>query len=110
MVEQSNTTDLLFKALADPSRRKILEALSKGDRTVGELAEPLDMTLAGASKHVGVLEDAGLLERHKRGRQRICSLRPMSLYALRDWVERYSVFWDARLDALDTALKEKGDE
>ena len=110
MVEHSSPTDALFKAIADPSRRQMLEALSRGDLTVGQLAEPLEMTLAGASKHVGVLEQAGLLQRSRRGRERVCSLRPQALFALRDWVERYSSFWDARLDALDAALKEDGNE
>lgn len=74
--------------------------------TVGELAEPLDMTLAGASKHIGVLEQAGLVARHKRGRERVCSLRPTGLAGAREWVERYAAFWSDRLDALDHALKE----
>ena len=88
----------------------MIERLTERDRTVGELAEPLDMTLAGASKHVGVLEQAGLVERRKRGRERVCSLQPAALLAVRDWVERYSAFWAERLDRLDAALKEDGDE
>ena len=110
MVEYRVEPDVLFKALADKSRRQMVESLSRGERTVGELAQPLAMTLAGASKHIGILEDAGLVRREKRGRQRICRLDPSAMYALRDWVERYSAFWDARLDALDKALKEDGDE
>lgn len=108
MVE--NRPDDTFRALADPSRRLMIERLSQGDHTVGELAEPLEMTLAGASKHVGVLEQAGLIVREKRGRERVCTLRPQALFELRAWVERYSTFWDARLDALDRALKEDDDE
>lgn len=110
MVEYRVEPDALFKALADPTRRQMVEVLSRGERTVGELAEPLAMTLAGASKHVGVLEGAGLVRREKRGRERVCRLDPAAMFALRDWVERYAAFWDAQLDALDKALKEDGDE
>ena len=83
----------------------MVERLSRGPATVGELAQPLDMTLAGASKHVGVLEKAGLLKRRRRGRERVCELQPVQLFAARDWVERYSAFWNARLDALGEALE-----
>lgn len=100
----------MFRALADPTRRLMLERLARGDQTVGELADPLAMSLAGASKHIGVLEEAGLVRREKKGRERICSLDPAGLYAVRDWVERYSKFWKERLDALEDALKEDGDE
>ena len=78
--------------------------------TVGELADPLQMSLAGASKHIGVLVDAGLVRQSKRGREKLCSLDPAGLLQVRDWVERYSAFWKTRLDALDAALKEDGDE
>ncbi len=110
MVEYLQSPDLVFRALGDPTRRRMIEQLSQAELTVGELAEPFEMTLAGASKHVGVLEQAGLVVRKKRGRERVCSLRPGGLLAARDWVERYSAFWTARLDALDQALKEDGDE
>lgn len=106
MVEHSPDNDTLFRALADPTRRMMVERLSHGDCTVGDLAAPLDMSFAAASKHIGVLEQAGLLTRRKRGRERICTLQPRSLFALRDWVERYARFWNERLDALDNALKE----
>ncbi|MDJ0643540.1 MAG: metalloregulator ArsR/SmtB family transcription factor [Erythrobacter sp.] len=110
MVESSEAGDLVFRALADPTRRRMIERLSQRECTVGELAEPLDMSLAGASKHVGVLEQAGILVREKRGRERVCILRPGGLIAMRDWVARYSAFWDARLESLDRALREDGDE
>lgn len=96
----------VFRALGDPSRLAMIERLSVGPATVGELAEPLDMTLAGASKHVGVLEKAGLLKRKRRGRERVCELQPASLFAARDWVERYSRLWNERLDALEAALED----
>ena len=106
MVEQNSGIDSIFRAIADPTRRQMLEALASRDRTIGELADPLDMTLAGASKHIGVLEKAGLVRRQKQGRERICTLRGDGLHAVRDWVEQYSAFWTGRLDALEVALKE----
>ena len=110
MVEQKSEADLVFHALGDPTRRLMVERLSSRELTISELAEPLAMSLAGASKHVGVLERAGLVTRTKRGRERVCTLQPQPLLAARDWVERYSQFWNARLDALDEALREDGNE
>lgn len=110
MVEHDSGPDAVFRALADPTRRRMIEHLSRQDATIGELADPFAMTFAGASKHVGVLEQAGLVVRTKRGRERVCSLRPDALLVARDWVERYATFWDGRLDVLDRALKEDGDE
>ena len=83
----------------------MIERLSRGPATVGELAEPFEMSLAGASKHVGVLEKAGLIKRTRRGRERVCELRPANLLAAREWVARYSQFWNERLDALEAALE-----
>lgn len=110
MVEDRVEPDGIFKALADPTRRRMIELLSQADQTVGQLAEPHAMSFAAASKHVGVLENAGIVTRRKHGRERICSLNPGGLLEARDWVERYSVFWSQRLDALGEALKEDGDE
>ncbi|MHA7818143.1 MAG: ArsR/SmtB family transcription factor [Erythrobacter sp.] len=110
MVEQSPSIDSVFRALGDPTRLAMIERLSQGPQTVGELAEPLSMTLAGASKHVGVLEAAGLLTRERRGRERVCTLTSHSLEAAREWVECYSAFWNERLDALDEALRENQDD
>lgn len=110
MVEQKNQTDLVFHALGDPTRRAMVERLSRRPLTVSELADPLSMSLAGASKHVGVLERAGLVSRRKQGRERVCTLQPAPLLAARDWVEHYSQFWNARLNALDAALREDDDE
>lgn len=107
MVDQGTSIDAVFRALGDPTRLAMIERLSKRPQTIGELAEPLDMTLAGASKHVGVLESAGLLVREKRGRVRVCTLVPCNLVAARAWVERYSVFWNEGLDALEKAIREE---
>ena len=106
MVEQNFSIDSVFRALGDPTRLAMIERLSKGAQTVGQLAEPLEMTLAGASKHVGVLEDAGLLMRTREGRASVCTLTPHRLEAARQWVERYSVFWNERFDALEKAIRE----
>lgn len=110
MVDNKPSLDKLFRALGDPTRLRMVEELARGEQTVGELARPANMTLAGASKHVGVLEEAGLIKREKRGRERVCSLRREAIFAARDWVEHYAKFWNERLDALDAALKEDGDE
>lgn len=110
MVDQKSKADLVFHALGDPTRRLMVERLSQQPLTVGELAEPLEMSFAGASKHVGVLEKAGLVARHKRGRERLCVLQAEPLEAARQWVEYYSKFWNARLDALDKALREDGND
>ena len=110
MVEYNESKDAIFRALADGTRRDIVERLSANEQTVGMLAEPLDMSLAAVSKHIGILEEAGLVTRRKRGRERICTLDPAGLLAVRDWTERYVEFWNSRLDALDRALKEDDDE
>jgi len=107
MVERIDT---VFRALGDPIRMAMVERLTKGPASVGALAEPHDITLAGASKHIGVLETAGLVVRAKNGRERVCTLQPHALIAARDWVERTSQFWNERLDALDAALRGDGDE
>lgn len=106
MVEHPDSQDQVFRALADATRRAMIEQLSHGDASVSKLAEPFDISLAAASKHVGILEESGLIVRTKQGRSRICSLQPQRLAAARDWVQRYAAFWDQRLDALDAALKE----
>lgn len=110
MVDNPQSLDKIFRALGDPTRLRMVEDLASGERTIGELAKPAEMTLAGASKHVGVLEEAGLLTREKRGRERVCRLQSDTLEAARAWTERYAKFWDERLDALGRALKEEDDE
>ncbi|NNU16422.1 winged helix-turn-helix transcriptional regulator [Parvularcula sp. ZS-1/3] len=106
MVEEQHL-DAIFQALSDPSRRRMLAALSAGEASVSSLAAPLDMSLAGASKHVQVLERAGLVSRRKVGRQQILALEAKRLREARDWLERYARFWADALDALETALEEE---
>ncbi|MBV7267256.1 ArsR/SmtB family transcription factor [Erythrobacter ani] len=110
MVDYSTSIDVIFRALGEPTRLRMVQELSRGERTVGDLAAPLDMTLAGASKHVGVLEQAGLLTREKRGRERVCRLRSEALHAASEWTAKYSAFWNDRLDALEAAIREENDD
>ena len=95
-----------FGALADPTRRAILARLAKGPATVTELARPFDMSLPAVSKHLKVLERAGLIERGREAQWRPCQLRARPLEEAADWVERYRSLWEERLDRLDEYLKE----
>lgn len=107
MVEYSGDPgqlDLLFRALADPSRRSMLRELAERPRTVGELAAPLQMSLAGASKHIEKLERAGLISREIQGRVHLCRLEPRMLHAGAEWLRHYERFWNTRLDALEQLL------
>jgi DNA-binding transcriptional ArsR family regulator len=105
MVEQTpDRLDAVFQALADPTRRAMLRQLARGERSVGQLAEPFDMSLAGASKHVKVLERAGLVRRSVRGRTHRLQLEPRPLIGAEEWLRFYSAFWSERLDALEAAL------
>jgi DNA-binding transcriptional ArsR family regulator len=105
MVQQRpSRLDAVFHALADPTRREMLRALARGDRSIGELAAPFAMSLAGASKHVRVLEGAGLVGRAVRGRTHICRLRPAALADAHRWLAHYERFWEQRLDALENLL------
>lgn len=95
-----------FSALADPTRRAILARLALGESTVTELAEPFDMTLPGISKHLKVLEGAGLISRSREAQWRPCKLEPGRLKEVSDWVERYRQLWEQRFDRLDDYLTE----
>jgi DNA-binding transcriptional ArsR family regulator len=101
MVErESANLDRVFHALSDPSRRAILRQLSAGPRTVSQLAEPLPMSLAAASKHIKVLEQSGLLQKNVQWRTHLCALNAAPLAAARTWIDEYEAFWDERFDAL----------
>jgi DNA-binding transcriptional ArsR family regulator len=103
-----------FAALADPTRRAILARLSAGEATVTELAEPFAMTLPAVSKHLKVLERAGLIERGREAQWRPCRLRAERLKEVDDWVEHYRRFWEESFDRLGEYLRElqqeQGDE
>ena len=103
MVEQR--LDSTFYALADPTRRGMLASLSAGERSIGELAEPYRMTFAGASKHVKVLENAGLVRRRKVGRKQLCTLRAEPLAEAESWLRQWEQFWLTRLDQLEHLMK-----
>ncbi len=93
-----------FAALANPTRRAILARLAAGEATVNELAEPFEMTLPAISKHIGVLERAGLIDRRRRGTARPCVLARQRLRAARAWAEALELEWEARLDRLGDRL------
>lgn len=96
---------LIFGALADPTRRAILARLAEGEATVNELAEPFAMTLPAVSKHLKVLERAGLISRGREAQWRPCRLEAQSLREASDWVDRYRRFWESSYDKLDAHLK-----
>jgi DNA-binding transcriptional ArsR family regulator len=95
-----------FAALADPTRRAILARLAQGEATVTELAEPFDMSLPGVSKHLKVLQNAGLVVQGRNAQWRPCRLEPAPLHDIASWVEQYRRLWEARLDRLDEYLRE----
>ncbi|MDB5822687.1 MAG: transcriptional regulator, ArsR family [Herminiimonas sp.] len=103
---KSASLDLVFGALSDATRREMLRGLSTGERTVGQLAEPFAMSLAAASKHVKVLENAGLIQRQVCGRTHLCRLNPAPLVSAHEWLSFYENFWTSRLNALDQLLRD----
>lgn len=109
MVTSEAELDLTFGALSDSTRRAILARLTRGDATVGELAEPFDISRPAVSKHLVVLERAGLVERSREGRVTRCALDAGPMREAAEWVVRYRRFWEERLDAL-TRYFETGEE
>lgn len=108
MVERLDAT---FHALADPTRRGMLAHLALGEKSVGELAAPYAMSFAGASKHVQVLERAGLVSRRKAGRTQMCRLEAAPLAEAQRWLRQWERFWNGQLDTLEALLREhKEDE
>lgn len=106
MVDKSPARlDAIFRALADPTRRAMLHDLAKAPRTIGELAAPFDISLAGASKHIQMLERAGLIRRQVQGRVHTCRLDPRPLHAGAEWIRYYERFWNQKLDVLEAMLK-----
>ena len=95
-----------FAALADPTRRAILGKLARGERSVKDLAKPFKMSLPAVSKHLKVLERAGLIERGREAQWRPCRLKPQRLKAAADWLDTYRQFWEQRLDRLEEYLRE----
>ncbi len=107
MVQYSRARlDASFAALSDATRRGVLEQLGRADASITDLAEKFHMTLTGMKKHVGVLEQAGLVATEKIGRVRTCKLGPRRLQDETAWLERYRLLWDARFDELDSVVEE----
>ena len=107
MVKYEAKLDATFAALADPTRRAILARLARGDVNVGSLARPFDMSLPAVSKHLRVLERAGMLRQDRQGRVRLCRLRADPLKAAARWIDRYSRFWTQQLDALAAFVEQE---
>ena len=103
---QADSLSATFAALADPTRRAILARLATGEATVMELARPFDMSLPAVSKHLKVLEHAGLISRSREAQWRPCRLSPKALKDVDKWLERYRRFWEERFDRLDDYLYE----
>ena len=97
--------DRTFAALADPTRRAILERLAKGETSVNELARPFQMSLPAVSKHLKVLERAGLISRSRRAQVRPARLEPAAMKDASDWLEAYRELWEGRMDRLDAYLR-----
>jgi len=102
---QSGELDAIFAALADPTRRAIVVRLSEGEASVSELAQPFEVSLPAVTKHLAVLERAGLLKHQKRGRVRHCRLVAEPMRMADEWLSTYRVFWERRLDSLAEHLK-----
>jgi DNA-binding transcriptional ArsR family regulator len=106
MVEQeAPQLNSVFHALGDATRRRMLRELARGERSVGELAEPFAISLAAASKHIKALEKAGLIRREVRGRTHLCRLEPGPLASAHQWLSFYENFWNERLDVLEQLLR-----
>jgi len=99
--------DATFHALADPTRRGMLANLALGEKSIGALAEPFQMSFAGVAKHVRVLESAGLVARRKVGRTYMCALRPAPLGEADQWLRQWEQFWNTRLERLEALLRDE---
>jgi DNA-binding transcriptional ArsR family regulator len=105
MQQANGNLDQVFFALSDGTRRAILSRLSQGSTTIGELAQPFEMTAPAISRHMRILENAGLIERRIKGRKHHCSLATGALKSAEDWINFHRRFWEGRLDALDDLLR-----
>lgn len=110
MTNQQPALDRLFHALADPSRRAVVERLMRGPASVSDLAQPLDMALPTVLQHLKVLETSGLIRSRKIGRVRTCEIEAAALNEAEQWLARQRAFWEARLDRLDAYLLTLKDE
>jgi len=108
MLNNTATVDPLFHALGDPTRRALVERLSRGPASVSELAGPVDMTLSAVLQHLAVLESSGLVRSEKTGRVRTCRLDPAVLRTAEDWITERRATWEGRLDRLADYLAADG--
>lgn len=106
MPNQETPLDRMFHALGDPTRRAVVERLSRGPASVSELAKPLSMALPSVMQHLRVLEASGLIRSEKKGRVRMCRIEPQALTRAEEWLARQRALWDARLDRLEAYLSE----
>ena len=104
IIQKSGRTDRAFHALSDPTRRKILEQLGRNEHTVMELVDQFTISQPAITKHLNVLEDAGLISRRKTGRQRICRAEPAGLTGAAEWIAGWTAYWNSRLDGLESFL------
>jgi DNA-binding transcriptional ArsR family regulator len=102
---QEQKLDSVFHALSDATRRAMLRRLASGEQKIGDLGAPFDMSFNAVSKHVKVLEEAGLVKRRIEGRSHLCSLAPQPLKAANEWLRFYESFWSARFDVLDQMFR-----
>src|ERR1700721_3775517 len=109
MVEYAKSAELdrVFSALADPTRRAILRGLTRRPATVNQIARPFPVSLNAISKHIMVLEHAGLLRREIRGREHHCWIEPRPLHEVNGWLEYYRQFWEERMDALEVYIERR---
>lgn len=104
-LQDSPALDRIFHALSSSTRRRMLRSLAAGRRNIGDLAQPFQMSFAGAAKHVRVLEQAGLVRRKVQGREHVLTLEPQQLANAEEWIRYYERFWNAQFDALDAMFK-----
>jgi DNA-binding transcriptional ArsR family regulator len=107
VLNYSRPVDQLFQALADPTRRGLVERLSRGPASVSELAEPLDMSLPAVVQHLQVLEASGVVRSEKVGRVRTCRLEPAAFRSVEQWIDELRLAWESRLDRLGEYLAER---
>lgn len=107
--EEADRLDRVFHALAHSARRELLARLTEGDRTMGELAAPFGMSLPAVARHIQVLEDAGLVQRWREGRTKVCGLDPWPLVEVMQWVRCYEDFWQKRLVSLKLMFQAEGE-
>ncbi len=113
MLNQQTPLNLAFQALADPTRRAMIERLSRGPASVSDLARPLAMSLPAVMQHLAVLEESGLVRSHKVGRVRTCRIDPVALSRAEQWINQRRIEWERRLDRLGDyleTLKQDGDD